>query len=195
MDISNTLAPKSDQMDYEDLISGPKTLTIKGVRRGPSAEQPFQVDFEEFDRPWRPAKTVRRVLVACWGPDASTYIGRQVTLYGDPEVTWAGEAVGGIRLSHASHIDGPVTVALTIRRGKRSPFTVQPLTPPTPTVDTSGRDWLTELTEASGNLEAIEALGVAAKIAGAKPQILAIIRQAYTDAKQPVSAPTNGTDA
>ena len=183
MDISDTLAPKSDQMDYEDMLTGPKTLTITNVRKGPSAEQPIQIDFEEFDRPWRPAKTVRRVLVACWGPDGSAYIGRQVTLYGDPTVTWAGEAIGGIRLSHASHIAEPVTVTLTVRRGKRAPFVVQPLTT-TPVKDTSGRDWLTELAAADGNSDAIEALGVAAKNANALPAVLAVIRQAYKDAKE-----------
>ncbi|WP_420110630.1 hypothetical protein [Pseudactinotalea sp.] len=128
MDISDTLAPKSDQMDYVDLIAGPKTLTIKAVRRGPSPDQPVQIDFEEFDRPWRPAKTVRRVLAACWGTDSTVYVGRRVTLYGDPTVKFAGQEVGGIRLSHASHIEAPVTAPLMIARGKSAPFTVQPLT-------------------------------------------------------------------
>ena len=50
-----------------------------------------------------------------------------MTIYGDPEVRYAGKAVGGLRVSHVSHIDKPVTVALTVTRGKREPFTVQPL--------------------------------------------------------------------
>lgn len=127
MDISDTLAPKSDQMDYVDLIAGPKTLTITEVRRGPSPDQPVEIAFAEFDRPWRPAKTVRRVIVACWGADSAAYIGRRVTLYGDASVKFGGAEVGGIRLSHASHIDGPVKVSLMISRGKSAPFTVQPL--------------------------------------------------------------------
>ncbi|UAJ79979.1 hypothetical protein IT072_02560 [Leifsonia sp. ZF2019] len=187
MDISSTLAPKSDQMDYEDLISGPKTLTITGVRKGPSAEQPIQIDFEEFDRPWRPAKTVRRVLVACWGPDASVYIGRRVTLYGDPTVLWAGQPVGGIRLSHVSDITEPVTVALTVRRGQRAPTTVNPLRESRPAAepvkDTSGRDWLTELASTNGGAQAIWDLATEAKKAGANPQIRAVMGQAYEDAK------------
>jgi len=35
--------------------------------------------------------------------------------------------VGGIRISHMSHIDKPVTIALTATRGNKKPTTVQPL--------------------------------------------------------------------
>jgi hypothetical protein len=35
--------------------------------------------------------------------------------------------VGGIRVSHLSHIDKPLTIALTVTRGKRAPYVVQPL--------------------------------------------------------------------
>lgn len=35
--------------------------------------------------------------------------------------------VGGIRISHMSHIDKPVTIALTATRGNKKPVTVQPL--------------------------------------------------------------------
>jgi hypothetical protein len=180
MDIAETLAPKSDQMDYEDLIAGPRTLTISEVRRGPSAEQPVEIAFSDFERPWRPAKTMRRLLVAAWSGDASLYVGRKVTLFGDPTVRWAGQEVGGIRVKALSHIDEPVTVALTVSRGKRAQFTVQPLR----IEDTSGRDWLTELAKANGDASAILALGHAAKAAGAKRQLLDVIRKAYDDAKE-----------
>jgi len=32
-----------------------------------------------------------------------------------------------VRISHLSHISEPLTVALTVTRGKRAPFVVQPL--------------------------------------------------------------------
>lgn len=139
MDLSESISPKSDQMDYEDLLSGERTFTITEVRKGPSVDQPVEIVLNEFPRPWRPAKTVRRLLVAAWGADASQYIGRRVTLYGDETVKWAGQPVGGIRVKALSHIDKPLTVALTVTRGKRVPHTVQPLpdAPPqaTPTLD------------------------------------------------------------
>ena len=130
MDISEMLAPKSDQLDYEDLIQGPRTFTIKGVSKGPSTEQPFNVALVEFDRPWRPAKSMRRVLAAAWGTDAAAYVGRKITLFGDATVKFGGQEVGGIRVSHLSHITGPLTVPLMVTRGKRAPFTVRPLVDP-----------------------------------------------------------------
>lgn len=127
LDITETTAPRSDQQNYEDYISGPKTVTVSEVRRG-SAEQPVEIHLEEFPgRPFKPSKTVRRILVAAWGPDASQYVGRRMTLFGDPTVKWAGQAVGGIRVSHLSHIDKPLKLMLAESKGKRTLHTVQPL--------------------------------------------------------------------
>lgn len=128
MDISDTLAPTSDQLDAVDLLSGPRTFTIERASKG-NAEQPVQIHLAEFPRPWRPGKSMRRVLVAAWGPDASTYTGRRVTLYCDPEVKFGGDKVGGIRISHMSDLTGgePLSVPLLVSRGKSAMFTVEPI--------------------------------------------------------------------
>jgi hypothetical protein len=68
-----------------------------------------------------------RVLVQAWGPDAKAYIGRSLTLYRDPTVKWAGMEIGGIRISHMSHIDGAKQMMLTATKGSRKPFKVLPL--------------------------------------------------------------------
>jgi hypothetical protein len=131
-DISDTLAPNSDQLDAIDLVGGPRTFTIEGVSKG-NPEQPVNIKLAEFDRVWRPGKSMRRVLAACWGTDASAYIGRRVTLYCDPEVIFGKEKVGGTRISHLSHIDKPKSVPLLVSRGKSATFRVQPLpNEPTP---------------------------------------------------------------
>lgn len=128
MDISKTTEPRSDQQNFDDYVSGPKTVTVSEVRAG-SREQPVEVHLVEYPgRPFKPSKSMRRVLVAAWGTDSSVYTGRQLRLYGDPEVRFGGEAVGGIRISHLSHIDKALTIPLTITRGKRAPFVVEPLT-------------------------------------------------------------------
>jgi hypothetical protein len=134
MDIRSTLEAKSSQLNTDDLIAGAKTITITKVSAG-SAEQPVAVSFEgDGGKPWYPCKSMRRVLVAAWGADASQYVGRRVTLFRDPSVLYGGIAVGGIRVSHLSHLDGPLSIALTVARQKRSPYKVQPLpaSPPAP---------------------------------------------------------------
>lgn len=182
MDISKTTEPRSDQQNFDDYATAPKTVTISEVRKG-SAEQPVELHLVEYPgRPYKPSKSMRRVLVACWGAEASAYVGRKLTLYGDPSIRFGKETVGGIRISHLSHIPEAVTVSLTVTRGKRAPFTVQPLTD-TPRVDESGRDWLVELADADGDVDLIGALGLAARTAGAQPPVLDVIRKAYQDAK------------
>lgn len=127
MDITDTLAPKSDQLDAIELAtSGPRTFTITDVSKG-NADQPVNIHVAELDRVWRPGKSMRRVLAACWGTDAKAYIGRRVTLYCDPSVEFGGSAVGGTRISHMSHLDKPKSVPLLVKRGKSQAFTVQPL--------------------------------------------------------------------
>jgi len=126
MDLTESIAPKSDQLDAVDLLSGPRTFTIEKVSKG-NAEQPFNFHLTEFPRVWRPGKSMRRVIVAAWGPDATKYTGHRVTLYCDPQVQFGGDMVGGTRISHMSGIDKPLKVPLLIKRGKSAMFTVQPM--------------------------------------------------------------------
>ena len=127
MDITDSLAANSAQQNYDEYLAGPKTVTVAEVTQG-TPEQPVNVELVEFPgKPFKPAKSVRRVLAAAWGTDASKWTGRRLTIYGDPSVRYGGKEVGGLRVSHVSHIDKPITVALTVTRGKRAPFTVQPL--------------------------------------------------------------------
>lgn len=127
MDISQTIVPKSDQLNADDLLAGPATVRIVKVSRG-NAEQPVNIHLEGYDgRPFKPSKSMRRVMVQVWGPDASEYVGKSMTLYRDPDVTFGKDKVGGIRISHMSGIDKPVAMALTVTRGRRAPFRVQPL--------------------------------------------------------------------
>jgi hypothetical protein len=66
-------------------------------------------------------------MVAAWGKEANAYAGRRLTLYRNPEITFGREKVGGIEISHVSHLGKPMTVALTATRGKKRTFTVEPL--------------------------------------------------------------------
>lgn len=127
LDISETTAPKSDQLNAEDLLGGPRTYTVESVSKG-SAEQPINIGLVELPgRAYRPSKSMRRILLAGWGKDAAQYAGRRLTLYRDASVRFGGQEVGGIKISHMSHLDERLVVALTVTRGKRAPHTVDPL--------------------------------------------------------------------
>lgn len=128
-DLTNTIIAKSDQLNSDTLISGPITINITAVSADTSSsEQPIVIRYAgDNNMPWKPCKSMRRLLVAIWGANGAEYVGRSVTLYRDPTVKWGGMEVGGIRISHMSHIDKPVTIALTATRGNKKPTTVQPL--------------------------------------------------------------------
>lgn len=133
VDLSQTIEPKSDQINADDFTVGPRTFTIEKVTGG-TAEQPINIHLVESPgKPWRPSKTMRRLLVAVWGADGEKYGGRRLTLYRDPTVKFGGDEVGGIKVSHLSHIDKPVKIALTVTRGKRQPHSVAPLVEAAPT--------------------------------------------------------------
>jgi hypothetical protein len=127
-DMTAVIVPKSDQLNSDDLISGPRTIRITGVSIRPGTEQPVSIHFDgDNNKPWKTCKSMNRVLVHAWGADATAYVGRSVTIYRDPDVKWGGMKVGGIRISHLSNIEREMVMALTETKGKRTPFIVKPL--------------------------------------------------------------------
>lgn len=153
-DMTAVIVPKSDQINADDMMSGPITITVKAVSVRPGTEQPVAIDFGDPSRKvFRPCKSMARVMVAAWGPDSSKYVGKSMTLYRDPKVKWGGLEVGGIRISHMSDITGPMTLALTETKQSRKPFTVKllvaekkvapPKAEPEPTTEDAGAtsDW------------------------------------------------------
>lgn len=127
MDLTESITPKSDQLNSDDMVSGPLTVTITEVRAG-NAEQPVEVHLAEFPgRPYKPSKSMRRVMVQAWGAEASTYAGHRLTLFRNPEIRFGGAVVGGIEISNMSHLPKRLTVPLMVTRGKRKPFSVDPL--------------------------------------------------------------------
>lgn len=122
-----TAEPRSDQWNADDFVGGPRTFTIAGVKVG-AAEQKYDIELVEGEgRVWRPPLTVLRLLIAAWGDDATRWVGHRVTLYLDPSIRFGPDRVGGIRVSHVSHIEKRLQVALTEKRGARKMHTVDPL--------------------------------------------------------------------
>lgn len=126
MDIADTIAPKSEQLDAVDLIAGERIFTVREVKIS-AAEQPANVYFEEFERPWRPGVNMRRVLADLWGK-GRTWPGHRIALYCDPTVQFGGKAVGGIRIRAMSHIgDKPRKVLILASQGRPDFYRVEPL--------------------------------------------------------------------
>jgi hypothetical protein len=119
---------KSDQLNSCDLLGGPLVAKIVDVKSG-SADQPVIIVIDSWSQPWKPSKTSLRVLCACWGGDPQQWIGRYAVLYNDESVTWGGEAIGGIRASHLSHIEGRKSISVNAKKGKKAAQIVEPYYP------------------------------------------------------------------
>ena len=177
MDMSASIAPKSDQLDAIELVAGPRTFTISDVTQN-NAEQPWNFHLAEFPRPWRPGKSMLRVMAAAWGLDGKKYIGQRVTLYCDPTVQFGNEIVGGLRISHMSGIEKPLKVPLLIKRGKSAMFTVQPLkeAPAPKQAAPEPVDWIEQADLANGDVDKLRTIYTAAEKAGAAQADLDYIR-------------------
>lgn len=191
MDISDTLAPNSDQLDAIDLHhSGPRVFTVASVSKGP-ADQPVQVHLAEFPRPWRPGKSMRRVLADCWGKEASQWIGHRVRLWCDPKVSFGGQQVGGVRVLAVSHIDTAKSVPLIITRGKTAMYKVEPLAED-PAISAETLDALYSLFASKGIPEEAQLSGVRSVTGSRAATLDAITEQ---EAQQVIDALKGRPDA
>jgi len=120
-DLRRTIVPKSDQLNAEQLLTQDMTITVSEVRMGTSEEQPVILHYPNDEgRPYKPCKTMRKLLIFAWGEDGRAWVGRSMTLYHDAEVRFGGMTVGGIRIRALSHIDKPIKVNLTATKGKKA---------------------------------------------------------------------------
>jgi hypothetical protein len=126
-------------VNADDLIAGPITYTIREVING-KAESPFDFLLVEI-RPRLPTQQDHaprhRQRLGSRGQQV-----RRPTTHPVPRAHdhVRRQKVGGIRISHMSHIDGPVEVLAQVTRGKREKFVVDPLPdapqqPPEPTAE------------------------------------------------------------
>ena len=181
LDITDTLAPKSDQINADDVAGRSVVVTVAGVEKI-AGEQPLAVHLHEFPgRPWKPGKTVRRILAAAWGTDAAQWTGRRAEIYTDAEVTFGKAKVGGIRISRMSHLDKPLSLALTATRGKKQTHRIEPLPDNTPSHEVQP-DWQALIAEAGDDVAALRAMWTDAQARGAAEAILNDIKNAATTA-------------
>ena len=179
---------KTDQWNNENFVDGPRVFTISHVTEG-KEQVAYDIHFSDGEgRCWRPSNGMLELLCHVWGDDTKAWAGRRVQLFQDATVKIGRDVVGGIRVRSISHINKPMSPLITVSKGTKKPYTVQPLadTPaPAPTTlrDESGRNWLAEVELAGDNLEAIASLGKAATDAHAAATDIAAIRARYDGLK------------
>ena len=139
-DIRAAIQPRSDQLNYEDFVSGPAVLTIERTEdyRDEKGQPRVAIHMVEYPgRPFKASKTNLKLLAIAWGEDDTDWPGRRVQLSADPTVTYGGKAVGGICVTALSHLPQRFTAKLSVARGKKKDFPVEhlpdaPTPPPIP---------------------------------------------------------------
>lgn len=199
-DMSAVIVPKSDQLNAEDFLAGPQVFAIADVAISPGTEQPVSIRLDGQKRVWRPCKSMSRCLVAAWGPDARQYMGRSVRLFCDPNVTWGGMKVGGIRISHMSHIEREMVIALTATKGKKVMATIKPLVieQAKPATDNAA-NWANEHMSMLGQIDTLDGLEShiaagaksVARLEATRPDLHAKVIAAY-DVRRDMLTPSEG---
>lgn len=189
-DMSGTIIAKSDQINAADIIGNPITMTVREVqiKAAGSDDQPVSIYFEGERKAFRPCKGVRRLLVHAWGADANNYIGRSLTLFCDPSVTWAGKEEGGLRVSHMSNIEGEFVFSMRTSRASTKPYKILPLAnAPKANARQTAEQWAADHINGLGEITAIQALEtyiadnakIVAKLQREKPEVHVRVETAY----------------
>lgn len=126
IDFTDTIIAKSDQLNAAD-IAGSMTIDITDAKKMQDPDQPVHIFYDGGGKkPWKPCKTMRRVMAQVWGSKVDLK-GRSITLICDPKVTWGGAEVGGIRITHMSHIDSKKVLPVRTSRHKVEKYQVLPI--------------------------------------------------------------------
>ena len=124
-ELRESIVPDCDELTGDDLLTGPITVTITGVKRGDKA-RPIVVELEG-QKPFKPCKTCRRILIGVYGDRPSDWIGHRLTLWRNPEVIYSGLKMGGVRVSHMTGIERDTSFTVTVSRGKKEQVIISPI--------------------------------------------------------------------
>lgn len=82
----------------EDTIMTIKDCTLEDVGQDQQKEQRWALWFKEFPKAMILNVTTIRVLEQAFGDDTDDWMGKRVKVYVDPNVSFQGRVVGGLRL-------------------------------------------------------------------------------------------------
>lgn len=127
VDIRAATKPKSDQLNYETFLTGPQTFTVSKVTPG-DRDHPVFIHMNECPAtPYKPSKGMLKCIAQPdgWGDKSSQWVGKSITLHGDPTVIYGGVEVGGIKVAALSDINGDYETLISARRGVRKPHLIK----------------------------------------------------------------------
>lgn len=88
----------------KDDVPQPMLLTIGDIEQvnvapeGQPAENKWTMSFPEMDKPLVLNSTNMHIVGMTYGDDTDGWIGKKIVLYSDPNVSFGGKLVGGLRL-------------------------------------------------------------------------------------------------
>lgn len=126
--LQQALAPKSDQLNADDLIAANKIIVISGVNINLGSEQKIIINYYgDNGKPWKPSKGMGRVLTELLGGDPDKWVGETVELFRNKEIRFGKEKCGGIQIAGMSAVRNVTTLLITTAKGKKSSITINPI--------------------------------------------------------------------
>ncbi len=109
MDINNVFPSSSNFLRKEDLPK-PAKVTISGVElmefeQDGKTQRKLVINFDGKDKALACNKTNARTIGSMHTDDTDNWIGKDITLYCDPNVEMAGQRIGGIRVQYLPPVD------------------------------------------------------------------------------------------
>ena len=131
IDLSEAIARKRATLNADDLIAGRARSPLQpsdAHRRGSAGRHPL------CRRRRQALQTIASPCAECLSAHGAqtgrSTSAKSTTLFLDDQVRFGGAAVGGIRISHLSHIEKSITMALTATRATKKAYLVQVLAAP-----------------------------------------------------------------
>lgn len=99
---------KQSDVDTDTVVTIEKVGKANVAPKGEEPEYKWLIRFTEFPKPMVLNSTnIKRLAKACASDDTDEWTGKQVVLYVDPDVEFAGNVVGGLRIR--AHKQAPQT--------------------------------------------------------------------------------------
>jgi len=89
---------KQSDIDGEKLVTVKSLKKVNVARDDEDPEYRWTIRFQEFEKAMVLNSTNIKRMAKALGDDTDSWIGGQVTLYVDPDIEYAGNVVGGLRI-------------------------------------------------------------------------------------------------